>query len=272
MNNGNSSSQVVVEKLVADIYSYWKLCMEAYIQGQDLWELIFGVETVIPEDTLQNGKLRRKWRIKCKKALFALRTSISKEYIQHVRDMNSPKEVWETLERLFTQKNTMRLQFLENKLAGMIQGNLSIPEYFVKIKNLCSEVSELDSEEPISDARLRRYIIRDLRKEFMPFISSVQEWAVQPSIIDLESLLSNQEALVKQMSSNPHTQEGNALYARDQGKHKSPYRQFGNPWEPRDSPKTCFRGGKEGHFKRDCCVKVTCSRCGKSGNIKNYVV
>ena len=48
--------------------------------------------------------------------------------------MNSPKEVWETLERLFTQNNMMRLQFLENELAGMIQGNLSIPKYFVKVK------------------------------------------------------------------------------------------------------------------------------------------
>ena len=88
--------------------------------------------------------------------------------------MNSPKEVWETLERLFTQKNTMRLQFLKNKIVGMIQGNLSILEYFVKVKTLCFEVSELDSEEPISDARLRRYIICGLGKEFMPFISSVQ--------------------------------------------------------------------------------------------------
>ena len=164
----------------------------------------------------------------------------------------------------------MRLQFLENELVGMIQGNLSIPEYFVKVKTLCSEVLELDSEDPISDARLHRYIIHGLRKEFMPFISSVQGWADKPSIIDLENILSNHEALVKQMSSNPHTQEDNALYARDHEKHKSPYKQFENPWEPRDSPKTCFRCGKDGHFKHDYHVKVTCSRSGKSGHIKKF--
>ncbi|KAG8472627.1 hypothetical protein CXB51_034316 [Gossypium anomalum] len=34
------------------------------------------------------------------KLFFALRTSISKEYIDHVRDLRSPKQVWETLQKL----------------------------------------------------------------------------------------------------------------------------------------------------------------------------
>ena len=68
--------------------------------------------------------------------------------------MNSPKEVWETLDKLFTQKNIMRLQYLENELAGMVQGNMWIPKYFLKVKSLCTEISELDSSEPISNARL----------------------------------------------------------------------------------------------------------------------
>ena len=68
----------------------------------------------------------------------------------------------------------MRLQFLENKLAGMTQENLLVSEYFLKIKSLCYEISESDTEEPMSNARLRRYLIHGLWKEFMPFISSIQ--------------------------------------------------------------------------------------------------
>lgn len=103
-----------------------------------------------------------------------MHTLISKEYIEHVCDVKSLKQVWKTLERLFTKKNTMQLQYLENELAGTTQGSLSIEEYFLKIKNLCSEISELDMKEPVSDACLHHYLIRGLRKEFMPFISSVQ--------------------------------------------------------------------------------------------------
>lgn len=93
-----------VEKLLGTNYQYWRMRMEAYLQGQDLWELIATTDAEIPVDTLENAEIRRKWKIKCGKALFALRTSISEEFIDHVRDSTLLKEVWETLERLFSKK------------------------------------------------------------------------------------------------------------------------------------------------------------------------
>ncbi|GJY14422.1 integrase [Tanacetum coccineum] len=159
-NRGNNvNTHYGIEKLVGTNYKYWRMCMEAFLQGQDLWDLVAGEET-IPADTPANADLRRKWKVKCGKALFALRTSISKEFIDHVRDITSPKEVWETLERLFSKKYTARLQFLENELAVSTQGGMSISEYFLKVKSLCAEISELDVDEKISEARLRRFLIR----------------------------------------------------------------------------------------------------------------
>ncbi|GMI96773.1 hypothetical protein HRI_003346600 [Hibiscus trionum] len=276
MNGGSSSSGIAVEKLVGNNYNYWRLCMEAFLQGQDLWDLIEGDDTSIPEDTSQNVELRRKWKIKCGKALFALRTSISKEYIDHVRDLKSLKQVWETLQQLFTKKNTARLQFLENELALVTQGNLSIEEYFLKVKNLCSEISELDVEEPVSDARLRRYLIRGLRKDLMPFVSSIQGWANQPSIFELENLLSNQEALIKQMTSTKLSSKSeDVLFVKDQRRkifYSKPFlgdrNQSRSEEQPKRSVKSCYRCGKLGHIKQDCRVKVVCDRCGKPGHIK----
>lgn len=135
VSNGGSI-QNGMEKLVGNNYKYWRMCMEAYLQGQDLWELVVGADT-IPRDTPENAESRRKWKIQCGKALFALRTSISKEFIDHVRDVTSPKEVWQILERLFTKKNTARLQFLENELANLTQEGMSISEYFLRVKSVC---------------------------------------------------------------------------------------------------------------------------------------
>ena len=102
MNGESASTGIAMEELVGNNYNYWKLCMEAYLSGQDLQDLIEGDDTESPLDTPPNADLRLKWKIKCGKALFTLRTLISKEYIDHVRDLKSPKQVWETLQKLFT--------------------------------------------------------------------------------------------------------------------------------------------------------------------------
>ncbi|GJW40849.1 UBN2_3 domain-containing protein [Tanacetum coccineum] len=105
-NGGNNvNTHYGVEKLVGTNYKYWRMCMEAFLQGQDLWDLVAGEET-IPADTPANADLRRKWKVKCGKALFALRTSISKEFIDHVRDITSPKEVWESALKGYFPRST----------------------------------------------------------------------------------------------------------------------------------------------------------------------
>ncbi|XP_050233798.1 uncharacterized protein LOC126682206 [Mercurialis annua] len=55
VNGGsNASTHNGVEKLVGTNYKYWRMCMEAYLQGQDLWELVAGSDAEIPVDTPDN--------------------------------------------------------------------------------------------------------------------------------------------------------------------------------------------------------------------------
>ena len=75
---------------------------------------------------------------------------------------------------MFNKKNEARLQILENELANTTQGNLFIVEYFLKIKNLYSEISLLNLEEAISEERTRRIIICGLKSEYIPFMTSIQ--------------------------------------------------------------------------------------------------
>lgn len=69
------------------------------------------MEGGIPINTIQNAKPRRKWKIKFGKTLFALITSISKEFIDHVHNVSSPNEICKTLKKLFSKKKITRLQF-----------------------------------------------------------------------------------------------------------------------------------------------------------------
>ena len=46
-----------LDKLVGNNYGYWKLCMKAYLRGQDLWDLISSDDCVIPNYTTVRLKM-----------------------------------------------------------------------------------------------------------------------------------------------------------------------------------------------------------------------
>lgn len=63
----------------------------------------------------------------------------------HMR-CSDPKEACDTLKELFSKKNDAKLQLLENELLSIAQRDLSIPQYFHKVKSLCREIAKLDSQ------------------------------------------------------------------------------------------------------------------------------
>ena len=110
------------------------------MQGQDLWEIVASGETTPPK----NAEALQKLKIKAGKALFAIKTSIEEEMLVHIRHVNTPKAAWDTFSTLFSKKNDVRLQLLKNELMSMAQRDMTITQYFTKVKSLCHEISELD--------------------------------------------------------------------------------------------------------------------------------
>ncbi|KAK2997760.1 hypothetical protein RJ639_024907 [Escallonia herrerae] len=194
-------------------YNTWSTCMISYMQGQDLWEVVNGSEVTQPEAEDANGMLR-KWKIKPGKAMFALKTTVEEDVLEHIR-ATTLKQAWDTFTKLFSKKNDTRLQLLESELLSIAQRDMTVAQYFHKVKMLCREISELDPQAPIGEMRMKQIIIHGLRPKYRGFVAAVQGWQTQPSLVEFENLLAGQEALAKQMGGASLKGQEEALYANN---------------------------------------------------------
>jgi hypothetical protein len=114
------------------------------------------------------------------KAESILKRSISHGLFEHIIGFKSVGQIWTNLDGLFNKKDVTRLQLLENELANTTPGDLSISQFFLKITNLCSKISALDSEEPVSEARMKWHIIRVLKWEHIPYVHPILSFSFCP--------------------------------------------------------------------------------------------
>lgn len=266
-----------MKKLNNHNYNKWATCMESYLQGQDLWEVVDGNDVTQPEAEDANGTLR-KWKIKVGKAMFALKTTIEEDMLEHISKATTPKVAWDTFAALFSKRNDTRLQLLENELLSIAQRDMTIAQYFHKVKTICREISELDPTAAIVESRIKRIIIHGMRSEYRGFVAAVQGWPIQPTLVEFENLLAGQEAMAKQMGGISLKGEEEALYTN---KSKGSFKQYIGGGSKRDGDKAkghqgegSFRPseapkfqGNNGQSKQNRKFEGKCYKCGKKGHM-----
>ncbi|XP_037494546.1 uncharacterized protein LOC105639080 [Jatropha curcas] len=155
--------------------------------GQDLWDIVRGDNTTPP---VGDAKTLKEWETKCGKAMYMLMVAVEDEQMQRIKSAKTPKEAWDILKSAFAKKNEAKLQRLENELFSISQQNLTASQYFFKVKSLCEEISKLDPDNEINGTRMRRIIIHGLRPEFKGLVTATRGWATQPTLDELENILS----------------------------------------------------------------------------------
>jgi len=124
-----------LEKLNRSNYSTWCARIKDYLKGQDLWDIVGGDEKTVPIDP----KEKNKWEIKAGKAMYVLSVTVEDEFLHRIKDCKTPIDAWDILRTLFTKKNETKLQQLENELMSIKQGDMTVCQYFTKVKSLCGE-------------------------------------------------------------------------------------------------------------------------------------
>ncbi|XP_009348911.1 uncharacterized protein LOC103940514 [Pyrus x bretschneideri] len=197
--------------------------------------------------------------------MIVLKTTIEKEMLEHIRKAKTPKEAWNTFATQCSKKNNTRLQLLKNELLSVAQRNMTIAQYFHKIKSICHENFELDPSAAIVESIIKRIIIHGLRPKYGGFIASIQEWPNQPSLVEFEKLLADQEALAKQMGEVLSRGEDEAFYTN---KSKGSFKQHVGRGSKRNGDKAkCHQEG--GSFHQGG-VPTYHDNCSQSQNNKRF--
>ncbi|TQD94569.1 hypothetical protein C1H46_019814 [Malus baccata] len=220
-----------IKKLNNKNYYTWSTCMKSYLQGQDLWDIVSSNEVTQLFTQLiaylawvanltPPTQTSRERKIKEGKAMFALKATVEDDMLEYIWKAKTPKEAWDTFATLFSNRKVARLQLLENELFSVAQGDMTIAEYFYKVKSICRELSELDPTAPIAESKEKRIIIHGLRPEYRGIVVAIQGWQTQPSLVEFENLLADQEALAKQMAEVSLRGDEESLYTKSKGSFK----------------------------------------------------
>ena len=89
--------KIVVEKFDGSDFGFWKMQIEDYMYGKDLWKpLKARPEKMEPEE----------WELLDRKAMSAIRLSLSKEVAYHTTAAKSTKEMMKILEDMYQKPST----------------------------------------------------------------------------------------------------------------------------------------------------------------------
>ncbi|GAA0155285.1 hypothetical protein LIER_13047 [Lithospermum erythrorhizon] len=96
--------------------------------------------TSSPNKPTTDHEAIKKWRIKASKAMYALTVATEDDLLQRIKDAQTPKDACDTFAAIFARKNDAKLKRLENELLSISQRNMTVSQYFSKVKSLSEDI------------------------------------------------------------------------------------------------------------------------------------
>jgi hypothetical protein len=185
-----SSFAQSITKLHKENYMSWRGLVEPFLKGHDLYGFLDG--TKIPPSPListsPTGTLTVStdpdtlwWHRQDQLILSMLMSSISDDMLPQALGCKTAQELWNTLDSTFTSESQARVLNLRLQLTTAKKGNLSVFDYFHKIKRIVATLAA--AGHPVSDFEFTAYLLGGLGPEYDPFMTSVTT-RVEPLAMD----------------------------------------------------------------------------------------
>ncbi|MCO5590494.1 hypothetical protein L7F22_044464 [Adiantum nelumboides] len=187
---GENRDIMGIEKLDKNNYQPWKFRMRNYLIKKSLWGYVTReeVEPRLPTHNASVDELKawKTWNEKDKKVMFLISQNVTNEMIGHIQDLNSSRDAWDTLKRLYSTYTKARKIQLKNELNNMKKDTLSVNDYVLKIKQVLDALGSIGA--PPEDDDLVFIVLNGLNDDrWKAFATSVY---VRETFLDFEDLIS----------------------------------------------------------------------------------
>jgi hypothetical protein len=191
---------LITIKLHRDNYLLWKAQIVPYLKGQHLFGFLDGSQpapssflpltsTEIFEPTLNPAFLA--WQSQDQMILSALISSLSEKILTYVVKCTTSREVWTTLECMFTAQSRARSMSLHYQLATLRKGDTSIADYYHKFTTLIDTLAAVD--QPLPHHEALSFLLAGLGSDYDALVTSVSTQLTPIALEDLYGHLLSHE-------------------------------------------------------------------------------
>jgi hypothetical protein len=143
----DDSLQSMSVRLDGKNYSYWSYIMRNFLKGKNIWGYVSGTY-VVPKNTKEgDAALIDAWEANNAKIITWINNSVEHSIGTQLAKYETIKEVWDHLQKLFTQSNFAKQNQLENDIRALHQKNTSIQEFYSAMTDLWDQLALTESAE-----------------------------------------------------------------------------------------------------------------------------
>uniref|UniRef100_A0A2N9GVB0 Retrotransposon Copia-like N-terminal domain-containing protein n=1 Tax=Fagus sylvatica TaxID=28930 RepID=A0A2N9GVB0_FAGSY len=268
---------LVTIKLNRDNYLLWKAQIVPYLRGQHLFGFLDGSRPAPPQIlTVTTAEISmpqpnpdyHTWLVQDQMILSALISSLTENILAYVVRCTTSREVWLTLERMFTAHSRARTMNIHYQLSTLKKGDSSIADYFHKFTGLVDTLAAID--QPLKQEEQISFLLAGLGSEYESFVTTVQ---MRTDLISIESLyghLLSQELRLAQSQPKVDLNLAGAHFAsRGGSSHGGRGGRFSNRSQSgrSSSGQRTYRGRGRGRGPSNNSSRPTCQICGKLGHV-----
>ncbi|CAN0885253.1 hypothetical protein LINGRAHAP2_LOCUS15069 [Linum grandiflorum] len=189
-----------------------------------------------------------------------------------LRTFTSAAEIWEHLQKTYSQVNTSRIFEVEYELAKLTQGELDVRSFYLAAQTLWTEqdlisTSTLSAEvsTAVQKERHRSRVLQFLMK-LRPEFESIRSQLISANKIDIDAVLGDlvraEIRLRTQHLIDDSSTATRNVFAANRTQYRPQFGQVSNSAELR-----CRHCNESGHFLSHCKKRNFCNYCKNHGHI-----